>query len=71
MEGEILKIKYDADVDALYIALAEGEVADSEQVHAGVVIHYDQADNLIGVEVLHVQKRDLPINLEQIHVDVA
>ena len=66
-----MKIKYDTDVDVLYIALAEVSVADSEQIRPGVIVHYDAEDNLVGVEVLHVKKRKLPIDLARIDVDVA
>ena len=66
-----MKIKYDTDVDVLYIALAEVRVADSEQIRPGVIVHYDAEDNLVGVGVLHVKKRKLPIDLARIDVDVA
>ncbi len=68
---EIMKIKYDPKVDALYIALADGSVTDSEQVNPGVIVHYDGADNVVGVEVLHVKKRVPPVNLGQIQLELG
>jgi uncharacterized protein YuzE len=66
-----MKIKYDPEVDALYIRLSEGEILDSDQLHPGVIVDYDEDDNVVGIEVLHAKKRNPPINFHQIELDVG
>ena len=48
--------------DAMYIQLAEGEVAKTEEVKPGMMFDYDAAGNVLGIEVLYVSKRaELPL----------
>jgi uncharacterized protein YuzE len=66
-----MKIRYDPEVDALYITLVEGKSADSDEVQPGVILDYDQEGRLIGMEVLNVKKRNPAANVSEMHVDVA
>lgn len=52
-----MEISYDPEADALYVRLAEGKILDSDQIAPGVVLDYDESDNIVGVEVLHLTKR--------------
>jgi uncharacterized protein YuzE len=51
-----MKVSYDAEVDALYIDLANGEVDTSEEVRPGVVFDLDPAGKLLGIEILDAKK---------------
>lgn len=50
-----MKIKFDSEVDALYLRLADGDVVDSETIEPDVVYDYDAKDEIIGIEVLRVR----------------
>lgn len=52
-----MRIQYDPSADAMYIRLAEGVVADSDEVREGVVLDYDAAGKVLGIEVLNVSER--------------
>ena len=52
-----MRIQYDPSADAMYIRLAEGVVADSDEVREGVVLDYDAAGKALGIEVLNVSER--------------
>ncbi len=52
-----MKIEYDPEVDALYVRLNENKVIESEQVQPGIVLDFDEAGTVVGVEVLSVSKR--------------
>lgn len=52
-----MRVQYDPSADAMYIRLAEGSVADSDEVREGVVLDYDAAGKVLGIEVLNVSKR--------------
>ena len=52
-----MKVQYDPAADAMYIRLAEGTVADSDEVRDGVVLDYDAAGGVLGIEVLNLSRR--------------
>jgi len=52
-----MRVQYDPSADAMYIRLADGEVADSDEVREGVVLDYDAAGRVLGIEVLNLSQR--------------
>ena len=52
-----MRVEYDPSADAMYIRLAEGTVADSDEVREGVVLDYDAGGKVLGIELLNVSKR--------------
>ena len=66
-----MKVSDDAEVDALTIRLDDGRVADSEMVSPGVVVAYDSNDRIIGVEILSVMKREMPIDVPDLGTAAA
>ncbi len=51
-----MRIRYDYKVDALYIRLREGDIEDSDEVSKGVVMDYDEAGVLMGIEILDASR---------------
>lgn len=47
-----MKVIYDRETDTLTLILAEGPVAESDELRDGVVIDYDSAGRVVSVEVL-------------------
>jgi uncharacterized protein YuzE len=56
-ESTDMKIKLDRDVDALYFRLDESRIVDSEEVRPGVILDYDENDQVVGIEFLNVSSR--------------
>lgn len=54
---DAMKIEYDPKADAMYIRLLAGIVAESNEVHPGVVLDFDADGRMLGIEVLDVSKR--------------
>jgi uncharacterized protein YuzE len=52
-----MRVQYDPSADAMYIRLAEGTVTDSDEIRDGVVLDYDAAGRVFGIELLNVSKR--------------
>ena len=46
-----------AGADALYIRLSDTPIHDSEEVNPGIILDYDEKNNLAGIEILQVSKR--------------
>lgn len=47
-------IRYDSETDAAYLKIQDGEYLDSEEISDGVILDYDENDNVIAVEFLGV-----------------
>jgi uncharacterized protein YuzE len=56
-----MKIEYDPGVDALYVRLADSKTFESEQVQPGIVLDFNGAGKVVGVEVLNASKRETPV----------
>jgi uncharacterized protein YuzE len=54
-----MKIRYDAQVDALYIDLSERHAVDSTEVAPDVILDFDADNRLVGIELLNA-KAELP-----------
>jgi uncharacterized protein YuzE len=52
-----MKVKYDADVDVLRIALSDAPVEESDEEKPGVILDYDIHGNVVGLEILDASKR--------------
>lgn len=46
-----MKLNYYADTDSLYIDLAERPSTESREISEGVVLDYDSAGNLVGIDI--------------------
>ena len=46
-----MKLNYHQDTDSLYIDLSERTSVESREVSDGVVLDYDAAGNLVGIDI--------------------
>lgn len=46
-----MKVNYHPDTDSLYIDLSEHPGVESREVSEGVVLDYDAAGNLVGIDI--------------------
>ena len=46
-----MKVEYDVTTDSLYISLNEGVSAESEEVTDGVVLDFDDAGKVVGIDI--------------------
>jgi uncharacterized protein YuzE len=52
-----MKIKYDKEVDIIYITLSEEEIEESIENKPGVIIDYDKEGNVVGLEILQASEK--------------
>ncbi len=69
-----MKIEYSKEADAIYVYFKETFVAKSKEIEDGVVIDFDEKDQLIGIEVLDVSQRFslsdiVNVNIENLPVE--
>ena len=46
-----MKLNYHSDTDSLYIDLSERTSVESREISDGVVLDYDDAGNLVGIDI--------------------
>ena len=47
-----MKLHIDKEADALHLRLDDSAVVESEEVAPGVVLDYNEADQVVGIEML-------------------
>ena len=52
-----MKIKVDLDNDSLYFRISEASIENSEEVQDGIILDYDIAENVVGIEILQIKDR--------------
>ena len=52
-----MKLHADKKADALYLRLDDSAIVESEEVSPGVVLDYNEADEVVGIELLYLSKR--------------
>ena len=71
MRCQDVRIRYDATVDALYLELDDSAVAESEELKPGIVVDFNEKNEVVGIEVLDLKRRLSRDDLEQLKVLVA
>ncbi|MEM3386029.1 MAG: DUF2283 domain-containing protein [Nitrososphaeria archaeon] len=60
--GNEYRVRYEPDADALYIRIRDGKVADSDEVSDGIIVDYNENDNVLGIEILEFSKKKVDLN---------
>ena len=66
-----MKIKIDRESDALYFRLDETAVVESEEVQPGVILDFDAAGKVVGVEMLQISSRVAPERLRMLQFETV
>ena len=66
-----MKLRVDKEADALYLCLDDSPIVESEEVSPGVVLDYNEANEVVGVELLHLSKRSSSLNLSALHFETT
>ena len=51
-----MKLKVDQNADALYLSLTDAPASRSEEVSRGIIVDYDEHDQVVVVEMLYLSK---------------
>ncbi|HLR05678.1 MAG TPA: DUF2283 domain-containing protein [Pyrinomonadaceae bacterium] len=61
-----MKLKVDHEADALYLRLDDSRIVESEEVSPGVVLDYNEQEQVVGVEILGISKRAPNLNTREL-----
>lgn len=64
-----MKLNVDKKADALYLRLDDSPIVESEEVSPGVVLDYNAANEVVGVEMLHLSRRSPNLNLSELQFE--
>ena len=54
---QAMKLNYYADTDSLYIDLSEQPSVESREISKGIVLDYDAAGNLVGIDIDNASRK--------------
>ena len=66
-----MKLHVDKEADALYLRLDDSAIIESEEVSPGVMLDYNESNEVVGVEMLHLPKRSASLNLSTLEFETA
>lgn len=52
-----MKLKYDKEVDVLYISFSKNKIKESDEKKPGIILDYDKAGSIVGIEILDASKK--------------
>lgn len=66
-----MKVHFDQKSDAIYFRLDDSKIVESEEVKPGIILDFDEHDQVVGVEILDAGKRVSESSLKQMHFEIA
>lgn len=66
-----MKLTVDKDPDALYLRLDDSAIIVSRHVSPGVVLDYNESNEVVGVEILYLSERSSNLNLSALEFETV
>jgi len=66
-----MRLRIDKENDALYLRLDESAIVESEEVEPGVVLDFDEAGRVVGIEILALSTRVESAKLRVLQLETA
>ncbi|MCX5770830.1 MAG: DUF2283 domain-containing protein [Candidatus Hydrogenedentes bacterium] len=66
-----MRLHVDKEADALYLRLDDSKIIESEEVSPGVVLDFDERNQVVGIEILNLSKRTPNLDLREFQFQTA
>ncbi len=66
-----MKLHVDREADALYLRLDESVIVESQEVSPGVMLDYNESNEVVGVEMLHLSRRSPDLKLSALEFETV
>ena len=66
-----MRLKIDKESDTLYLRLDETAIVESEEVQPGIILDFDEAGKVVGIEILALSTRVQPEKLRVLQFETA
>ena len=65
-----MKLNIDKEADALFLRLDDSPIIESEEVAPGIVLDYNEAEQVVGIEMLNLSKRGPGASLSNLQLQI-
>jgi uncharacterized protein YuzE len=66
-----MKVHFDEQSDAVCFRLGDSKIVESEEVKPGLILGYNEKNEIVGFEILHAASRVPASNLRQLQFEVV
>ena len=66
-----MRLHVDQAADALYLRLDDSKIIESEEVSPGVVLDFNEHNQVVGVEMLRLSQRSPNLDLRELQFQTA
>ena len=66
-----MKLTTDKEADALYLRLDDSSIVETEEVSPGIILDFNEDNEVVGVEVLYLSKRSRKLNLSDLQFEAS
>ena len=64
-----MKCRVDREADALYLRLNDSTIVESEEVAPGVVLDFDEHEQVVGIELIQISQRTSELSLDHLEFE--
>ena len=64
-----MKLTIDTSADALYLRLDKSPIVETEEVSPGVMLDFNENNEVVGVEMLYLSKRSENLDLSDLQFE--
>lgn len=57
-----MDFSFDKCANALYIRISKESINETEEIREGILLDYDEEENIMGIEILNFSHRNLDLN---------
>jgi uncharacterized protein YuzE len=66
-----MRLHVDKTADALYLRLDDSKIVESEEVSPGVVLDFNEHNQVVGIEMLNLSQRTPQLDLRELQYQTA
>jgi uncharacterized protein YuzE len=66
-----MKLHVDKQADALYLRLDDSKIVESQEVSPGVVLDFNEQNQVVGIEMLNLSTRSAGLNLNALQYETT
>lgn len=66
-----MKLHVDKEADALYLQLDDSKIIESDEVAPGVVLNYNDRNEVVGIEMLYLSRRSQALDTTALEIETV
>jgi uncharacterized protein YuzE len=66
-----MRLHVDKEADALYLRLDDSKIIESEEVSPGIVLDFNERNQVVGIEMLNLSRRTPKLDLRELQYQTA